>query len=110
MRLNRNISFPALLTLSAITIPACSTSSAPQTIVDLHAIPLSEAAPDLAALFGPSISLQASSSPTLLTLGAGDALGRALYISDILLAARLRQSENEFSTFVDAPIPSDDTP
>ncbi len=110
MRLNRNISFPALLTLSALALPACSTSSAPQTIVDLHPIPLSEAAPDLAALFAPSNSLEASSAPTLLSLGAGDALGRAVYISDILLAARLHQSENHDPTFVDAPLTDDQTP
>lgn len=104
------ISILATLSLFALALPGCSTTSAPESIVDLNPIPLSEAAPDLAALFGPSISLQASSSPTFLTLGAGDALGRAIYISDILLAARLRQSENEFSTFVDAPLSSDDNP
>lgn len=106
----RSLILILLLPLSALALPACSTSSAPQTIVDLHAIPLSEAAPDLAALFGPSISLQASSSPTLLTLGAGDALGRAVYISDILLAARLHQSENHDPTFVDVPLTDDQTP
>lgn len=95
MRLNRTLAATGLVAIAVLG--GCSTSPAPVTLVDFQPIPLEEAAPALAAALG------SSAAPTYVSLGAGDALGRAVYVNNIILAARQR-TENPASTIADVPI------
>lgn len=94
MRLNRTLAATCLL--AGATLTGCSTSTAPITLVDFQPIPLEEAAPELAAAFG------VSAAPAYVSLGAGDALGRAVYVNNIILAARQR-TENLGTAIADVP-------
>lgn len=101
MRLNRTIAASCLM-CSAICA-GCSTGPASVTLIDFQPIPLAEAAPELAAAFG------TSAGPTYVSLGAGDALGRAVYVNNIILAARMR-TENAASAIADVPADDSQSP
>lgn len=72
----------ALALASLGLLAACSAQPAPTHITVLEPLPLQ----------GP-----------VLTLGAGDALGRAVFISDIILAAGMHRDETP--VIVDVPVP-----
>jgi hypothetical protein len=94
MRLNRT--FAASCLLIGATLTGCSTAPTPVTLIDFQPIPLEEAAPELA------VALRGAGAPTFVSLGAGDALGRAVYVNNIILAARLK-TENLGSAVADVP-------
>lgn len=94
MRFTRTVAVFGLL--AGVVLTGCSTSTAPVTLVDFQPIPLEVAAPELAAAFA------GSAPPVYVSLGAGDALGRAVYVNNIILAARQR-TENLGTAVADVP-------
>ncbi len=98
MKLARTLLSTSILAAACLT--GCSTASPPLTFVDFQPIPLEEAAPELATLLGSTRAHQ------YVSLGAGDALGRAIYVNNIILAARQRA---EKSDAVIADVPTDDS-
>lgn len=103
MKLTHPFRCAVAIIAAAFVLPGCSTSQPGVTIVDFRPIPLAEASPELAALFA------ADAAPRYVSLGAGDALGRAVYVNNIILAARMR-SENDPSALADVPDDDGQTP
>lgn len=88
---------PLAALVAAAALTGCSTSEPAVTFVEFQPIPLEEAAPQLAALF------ETRTGPRVASLGAGDALGRAVYVNNVILAARM-QAEQAAHSLADVPV------